>query len=177
MWSRDLRQGDVLVRRTLGYAGHRDKVCMTIRNDGWRVIALDEKGKPMGRPAFFTHAQVEDRWAMPTLDDPDPRSGERAFLLVTTRYDDGRVSQTPWVEGGPCDLDSFEGATFQLLGMVDARAASLPVEELWVNQYDLVTGIYRFMGDSLEPNISARSTNPDIEEPRPKRRSVRFRRR
>lgn len=178
MWSEDLRQGDVLVRKTPGYAGLRDKVCATLRGSGWRIVALDENGDPIGRPTFFSHDQVESQWAMPTLDEPDPRSGDRAFLLVTTRYDDGRVTQTPWVEGGPVDLDSFEGATFQLLGMVDARAASLPVEELWVNQHDLVTGIYRFMGEGLEPNIRARATNPDIDDDdRPRRRSSRFRRR
>lgn len=179
MWSEDLRQGDILVRKTPGYAGLRDKVCATLRGSGWRIVALDQHGEPMGRPTFFTHKQVESQWAMPTLDEPEPRTGERALLLVTTRYDDGRVTTTPWVEGGQLELDTFEGATFQLLGMVDSRAASLPVEELWVHQHDLVTGIYRFMGDALEPSIPARATYPDIDdsEDRPRRGRSRFRRR
>jgi|APSaa5957512622_1039677.scaffolds.fasta_scaffold117573_1 hypothetical protein len=178
MWSEDLRQGDVLVRAK-GQPGVRDKVCATLRGSGWRIVALDSDGTPLGRPTFFTHEVIVDMWQMPILDDPSPRTGDRAFLILTTRYDDGRVAQTPWVEGGPCDLDSFEGTTFQLLGMVDARAASLPVEELWVNQHDLVTGIYRFMGDTLEPSIPAKATNPNIDDTkeRPRRGRARFRRR
>lgn len=166
MWSEDLRPGDTLEEAA---TSERHVVVSTLRRSGWNISALDESGHRFGRAVFFTHAQIEKRWLMPALDLAPGKVGERAFLLVTTHFDDGRVTHTPWVEGGPCDLDSFEGATFKFLGMVDSRATSLPVEELWVHRDDLVHGTYRFMGIEHDPNIPARNTDPEIEESSPRR--------
>ena len=176
-WSTDLRSGDVLERGPSNGARERALVCDTRRHDGWNLRSIGAAGA-WGRPVFFTHNEVEEDWQPPELDTPAASRGRRALLTLTLTYDDGRVIKQVWVEGGPCELDSFAGVVFEFRGFVDERAASLPQEELWVHQDDLLDRSYRFIGDSPDPTVLSRASNPPIgDEPRRSRRRRRTGRR
>ena len=163
MWSIDLRPGDILFRRT-GWA--RDQVFPPDQPNGWCLKVMGSSG-PIGKAVFFTHEQIEAKWKQPSLDVPNARAETRALLMLTTHYDDGRKIETPWVEGAPCDLDSFEGVSFQYLGHVDARAAALDIPDLWVHRDELLAGTYRFVGEFNDPPVSPRQTDPEVEDDRP----------
>jgi len=135
---------------------------------------MRSKAGPVGKAISLTHAEIEDGWKTPKLENPHFRFGTRAFLMVRIAYDDGRVSAQPWVEGAVCPVDSFEGATFEYLGQVDARAAGLEPEELWAHQDELIAGKFRFFGSGGELTPTPRATNPDIDDT-PRRRRGRSR--
>ncbi len=176
-WARDLRRTDVIwSRAATGAAKGRYEVVDVREGYG---LWLRKISNTCLVPQIFTYDEVEEKFhPLPLGVEESRRFGEKSFVMVRVHYDDGRVVQMPWVEGGRLELEGFEGVSFEHLGFVDARASVLPVEELWVHQHDLVEDSYRFMGDYLEPAIGSRPTNPDIddeEDPLPRRRRGRGR--
>lgn len=176
-WSRDLRSEDFLwSKASSGAAKGRYEVLDVTRS---RVRLRKVDTRIPRAPHWYSHEEVQSQFHPPPLPEEGVqetrRFGERAFMMVTVHYDDGRRLQMPWVEGGVLELEGFEGATFEHLGFVDARASSLPPEELWVHQHDLVNDTYRFLGEYQEPNVVGRPTYPDIDDEEPHRPSRRGR--
>lgn len=175
MWSEDLRVGDSVVNKAMtGAAAGRYEVDSIKGSTLFLRKFLTSWVK--GKPQPFSYREVEMGFHMPKLERPAPRFGERAFLLVHTVYDDGAATVVPWVEGRECPFDGGDGVTFELLGMVDARAASLEEPELWAHKEELIQGTYRFFGEASEPSVIARATNPDIDTEEAPRGRIRGRR-
>ncbi len=167
MWVEDLKVGDQVVSVAKFGAA---KGQYEVQELGHRSVLLRKCVAPgvRGRPTPFSYDEIEELFEMPDLDTRF-RFGQRALLLVRTVYDDGRVSLVPWVEGAECPFDGGDGTTFEFLGMVDSRANSLELPDLWAHKEELVAGTYRFFGEYTDPNVGGRATNPDVVEEAEKR--------
>jgi len=164
-WARDLRRGDLLelVEKANGTRRVRYRVGDPLsRGDhrvGWDMQMVGPSGDTIGKAVPYYDADIESAFHQLHLDNNRYPYGTRALLMVHITYDDGHVAPQPWVEGSECPVESFEGASFEYRGQVDARAAGLPPEELWAHQDELVLGNYRFVGAGGELRPSPRDSS------------------